>query len=73
MQRLPRGVRERLLRFQQHAKRYYDDHHRELEFAVGDWVWLHLLHRPTRSLASRPTGKLGPRYAGPFQVLERMG
>ena len=31
-------VRERLLQTRQHAKHYYDEHHRKLEFAVGDWV-----------------------------------
>jgi hypothetical protein len=45
--------RECLLQAQQYAKRHYDDHHRELEFAVGDWVWLRLLHRPTHSLDAR--------------------
>lgn len=38
-------VRDRLLQAQQYAKRIYDGHHRDLEFDVGDWVWLHLLHR----------------------------
>jgi hypothetical protein len=58
---------------QQVSKRYYDANHRDLEFAVGDWVWLHLLHRLTRTLDPCAKGKLGPRYAGPFQVLERVG
>jgi transposase InsO family protein len=40
-------VREWLLQARNYAKHYYDRRHRELEFAVGDWVWLHLLHRPT--------------------------
>ena len=40
---------------------------------MGDWVWLHLLHRLTHSLERRPKGKLRPRYAGPFQVIERIG
>ena len=31
-------VRQRLLQAQQLSKRYYDANHRELEFAVGDWV-----------------------------------
>ena len=31
-------VREHLLQARQHAKHYYDAHHRDLEFAVGDWV-----------------------------------
>ena len=55
------------------TKKYYDAGHRDLEFAVGDWVWLRLLHRTTQSLEPRAKGKLGPRYAGPFQVLERIG
>ena len=66
-------VRERLLQAQQLSKKYYDASHRDVEFAVGDWVWLCLLHRTAQSLEPRAKGKLGPRYAGPFQVLERIG
>ncbi|KAE8821218.1 putative polyprotein [Hordeum vulgare] len=66
-------ARQRLLQAQQLARKYYDAHHREAEFAVGDWVWLHLLHRTTQSLDPRSKRKLGPRYAGPFRVLERVG
>jgi hypothetical protein len=66
-------VQECLLHAQQISKRYYDANHYDLEFAVGDWVWLHLLHRPTRTLDPRAKGKLGPHYAGPFQVMERIG
>ena len=40
---------------------------------MGDWVWLRLLHRTTQSLDPRSKRKLGPRYAGPFRVLERVG
>ena len=66
-------VRDRLLQAQSYAKRYYDAHHRPLAFDVGSWVWLRLLHRPAQTLAPGARGKLGPRYAGPFQVLERVG
>ena len=66
-------VRERLLQAQNYAKRYYDAHHRALAFDVGDWVLLRLLHRPAQSLVPGRRGKLSPRYAGPFQVLERVG
>jgi hypothetical protein len=66
-------VRQRLLQAQQVAKKYYDAAHRDEEFQVGDWVWLRLLHRTTHSLDPRAKGKLGPRYAGPFQVAERVG
>ena len=40
---------------------------------MGDWVWLRLLHRSTQSLDPRAKRKLGPRYAGPFAILERIG
>jgi len=38
-------TRERLLQAQQLSKKYYDASHCDWEFAVGDWVWLRLLHR----------------------------
>jgi hypothetical protein len=66
-------ARQRLLQAQQLAKKYYDAHHREAEFAEGDWVWLCLLHRTTQSLDPPAKRKLGPRYARPFCVLERVG
>jgi hypothetical protein len=37
-------VHDRLLQAQHYAKRIYDAHHRPLEFNIGDWVWLRLLH-----------------------------
>jgi hypothetical protein len=40
-------VRQRLLQAQQLSKKYYHASHRDLEFFVGDWVWLCLLHRTT--------------------------
>ena len=66
-------VRDRLLQAQQYAKRHYDITHRALEFAVHDWVWLRLLNRNTHSLLHGPKSKLSPRYAGPFQVIEKIG
>lgn len=66
-------VRDRLLQAQTYAKHQYDKHHRALEFAVGDWVWLRMLHRPAQTLMPGRRTKLSPRYAGPFQVLERIG
>ena len=65
-------VRDRLLQAQEHARRFYDAKHRPLEFAVGDWVLLRLLCHH-QSLVPGSKGKLGPKYAGPFLVLERLG
>ena len=67
------GVCQHLLQAQQLSKKYYNAGHRDVEFQVGDLVWLRLLHRSTQSLDLRSRQKLGPRYAGPFQVLERIG
>jgi hypothetical protein len=66
-------VRARLLQAQQYARRHYDAHHHALEFSVGDWVWLRLLHRNAQSLVPSARKKLGPKYAEPFQILERIG
>jgi hypothetical protein len=66
-------VHQRLVQAQQISKKYYDATHREMEFKTGDWVWLRLLHRTTKSLDPHAKGKLGSHYAGPFQVLERIG
>ncbi|KAK1663856.1 hypothetical protein QYE76_052015 [Lolium multiflorum] len=45
---------QRLLQAQQLARKYYDAHHREVEFAVGEWVWLHLIHRTTHPWTPAP-------------------
>lgn len=66
-------IRECLLQARNYAKFYFNRRHRELEFIVGHWVWLRLLHRPTHSLEICAKGKLGPRYTGPFQVVEHIG
>jgi len=66
-------VRQRLIQAQHLSKKYYDANHRDVEFEVGAWVWLRLLHRTTQSLDPRARQKLGPRWAGLFGVLERIG
>ncbi|WVZ98182.1 LOW QUALITY PROTEIN: hypothetical protein U9M48_043651, partial [Paspalum notatum var. saurae] len=58
---------------QQVQKAQHDRGHRELIFTPGEWVWLRLLHRPAASLDIRSQGKLGPRFYGPFKVLDRGG
>jgi hypothetical protein len=39
---------------------------------VGEWAWLHLLHRPIASLDVKGCGKLGPKFFGPFQVTKKI-
>lgn len=66
-------VCDRLLQAQEYAKKIYNSHNRPLEFQVGDWVLLCILHRPAQSLLPGYRGKLSPRFAGPFQVTARVG
>jgi hypothetical protein len=58
-------VHELLEQAQQHHKAFYDHHHRPLEFTVGQWVWLRLLHRPMALLNILGRSKLGPKYYRP--------
>jgi hypothetical protein len=48
----------------------YDKHHHELEFQMGDWVWLCLHHRLVTTLIDKARVKMVPKFCRPFQVLE---
>jgi hypothetical protein len=66
-------IREHLEQAQHQYKVFYDRKHHVVEFAVGQWVWLRLLHHPMASLNVNGRGKLGPKLYGPFKILERVG
>jgi hypothetical protein len=52
---------------------FYDRKHREVTFAIGQWVWLCLIHRLLASLNVKGCAKLGPKFYGSFLILERIG
>jgi hypothetical protein len=54
-------------------KRWADKKRRDLEFEIGDKVYLKAQQYRFKSLASRPNEKLSPRFYGPFKVLEKIG
>lgn len=62
-----------LLRAQHQMKQWADKKRRELNFAVGELVFLKLQPYRQQSLARRPCDKLSPRYYGPFAITERVG
>ena len=67
-----RGIQERLKVVQSRQKSYADLHRREVEFDVGDYVFLKVT--PMRGVTRFGVkGKLAPRYVGPFEVIERIG
>ena len=65
-------VRDRLKVAQDRQKSYADVRRKDLEFEVGDWVFLKL--SPWKGVVRfGRRGKLGPRYIGPYEVTERIG
>jgi hypothetical protein len=66
-------IRECLEQAQQYHRSQYDRRHREVDFLVGDLVWLRQLHHPLASMDNKGRNKLGPCFYGPFKVLEKIG
>ena len=65
-------IRERLKTAQSHQKSYADVRRRDLEFEVGDLVYLKI--SPMRGIKTfEKKGKLSPRYVGPYKILSRVG
>jgi len=65
-------IRERLLIAQSRQKSYADNRRKDLEFQVGDWVFLRL--SPWKGIVRfGKRGKLSPRYIGPYLITERVG
>ncbi|WVZ90551.1 hypothetical protein U9M48_036843 [Paspalum notatum var. saurae] len=67
-----RMIRENLRIAQTRQKSYADNRRRDLEFAVGEYVYLKV--SPIRGLRRfKVKGKLAPRYIGPFKIVDRKG
>ena len=65
-------IRERLKMAQDRQKSYADKRRRPIEFQVGDRVMLKV--SPWKGVIRfRKRGKLGPRYIGPFRIIDRVG
>ncbi|WVZ50227.1 LOW QUALITY PROTEIN: hypothetical protein U9M48_001501 [Paspalum notatum var. saurae] len=71
-ERQVRMIRENLRIAQTRQKSYADNRRRDLEFAVGDYVYLKV--SPIHGLRRfKVKGKLAPRYIGPFKIIDRKG
>ena len=65
-------IRKWLLTAQSRQKSYADNRRRDLEFQVGDHVFLKI--SPTKGVMRFGIkGKLSPRYVGPFEILDKVG
>ena len=57
---------------QSRQKSYADNRRRDLEFEVGDWVYLKI--SPMKGVMRfGKKGKLSPRYIGPYRIVKRVG
>nr|CAN80324.1 hypothetical protein VITISV_015014 [Vitis vinifera] len=65
-------IKERLKTTQSRHKSYADRRRRDLEFEVGDHVFLKVSPMKYVMRFGRK-GKLSPRFVGPFEILERVG
>ena len=65
-------IKERLKAAQSRHKSYADNRRRDLEFEVGDHVFLKVSPMKFVMRFGRK-GKLSPRFVGPFEILERVG
>ncbi|KAA0051054.1 pol protein [Cucumis melo var. makuwa] len=65
-------IRARMLTAQSRQKSYADVRRKDLEFEVGDMVFLKVA--PMKGvLRFVKKGKLSPRFVGPFEILEQIG
>uniref|UniRef100_A0A2N9GX41 Reverse transcriptase n=1 Tax=Fagus sylvatica TaxID=28930 RepID=A0A2N9GX41_FAGSY len=65
-------IRERLRTAQSRQKSYADKRRKDLEFEVGDMVFLRVA--PMKGVMRfGKKGKLSPRFVGPFEILEKIG
>lgn len=65
-------IRNRILTTQSRQKSYADLKRRDIEFSIGDKVFLKI--SPLKGMMRFvKKGKLSPRYIGPFEILEKVG
>ncbi|KAL0553648.1 hypothetical protein IC582_007548 [Cucumis melo] len=65
-------IRDRMLITQSRQKSYADERRKDLEFEVGDMVFLKVA--PMKGvLRFEKKGKLSPRFVGPFEILKQIG
>ena len=65
-------VKSRLKAVQDRQKSYADQHRREMEYQVGEKVFLKV--SPWKGvLRFGNKGKLSPRYIGPYEIIEKVG
>lgn len=65
-------LREQLLKAQNRMKQQANHHRREVEFQVGEQVFLKIKPNKLKKLVEMMNQKLNPRLYGPYQILEKI-
>ncbi|KAJ0436024.1 putative nucleotidyltransferase, Ribonuclease H [Helianthus annuus] len=71
--KLLNDLRSNLLVARDRMKSKADAKRREVEFSVGDMVYLKLQPYRQSTVALRLSAKVGPKFFGPYKVVERVG
>jgi hypothetical protein len=66
-------LKAHLLRAQQQMKKYADKSRRDVNFDIGEWVFLKLRPHRQHSVIRRINQKLAARFYGPFKIVEKIG
>lgn len=68
-----RDYRSHLVRARDRMKSIADRHRQDVEFSVGDWVYLKLQPYRQQTIHSQTSMKLSPRFYSPYEILARIG
>ncbi|CAJ0960682.1 unnamed protein product [Ranitomeya imitator] len=66
LERVSTSVHHNLKQANRRSKKFFDKSRREARFVVGDMVWL----SPRNLCLKIPSKKLGPKFVGPFKVVQ---
>ncbi|MDV3143304.1 MAG: hypothetical protein Q8761_02585 [Sweet potato little leaf phytoplasma] len=67
------ALKDLLSMAQTRMKKFSDRKRREVNYEIGDWVFLKIRPYRQQSLAKRRCEKLAPKYFGPFKISECVG
>ncbi|KAJ0668240.1 putative nucleotidyltransferase, Ribonuclease H [Helianthus annuus] len=71
--KLLRELRSNLVVAQSRMKSWADSKRREVEYSVGDLVYVRLQPYRQSTVVTRSSAKISPKFFGPYRVLERVG